>query len=68
MQITTMVGHAEIVTDYRLNANHNRDVMSVIWIVTDYRLNANHNYSFSFSSYCNRLSPKCKSQHMGNHS
>ena len=34
-----------IVTDYRLNANHNKDyhLQSVCTIVTDYRLNANHN-------------------------
>ncbi len=34
-----------IVTDYRLNANHNtrNGVWDMIDIVTDYRLNANHN-------------------------
>ncbi|CAC9630144.1 Helicase loader DnaI [uncultured Gammaproteobacteria bacterium] len=36
---------SSIVTDYRLNANHNRGLTQ--WplkkIVTDYRLNANHN-------------------------
>ncbi len=39
-----------IVTDYRLNANHNRDfsLVIVLWIVTDYRLNANHNFVFVF--------------------
>ncbi|SMN17228.1 Helicase loader DnaI [uncultured Candidatus Thioglobus sp.] len=39
----------KIVTDYRLNANHNA---SRVWqhlysIVTDYRLNANHNSQHS---------------------
>ncbi|CAC9653670.1 Helicase loader DnaI [uncultured Gammaproteobacteria bacterium] len=35
----------EIVTDYRLNANHNKmnNIKRTIRIVTDYRLNANHN-------------------------
>ena len=34
-----------IVTDYRLNANHNRVMLFDRFpeIVTDYRLNANHN-------------------------
>jgi hypothetical protein len=34
-----------IVTDYRLNANHNYLFMDILinFIVTDYRLNANHN-------------------------
>ncbi len=34
-----------IVTDYRLNANHNHERPDVMYfcIVTDYRLNANHN-------------------------
>ena len=34
-----------IVTDYRLNANHNYSIIlySLFLIVTDYRLNANHN-------------------------
>ena len=34
-----------IVTDYRLNANHNFTPNRLVWdnIVTDYRLNANHN-------------------------
>ncbi|VVM18745.1 Helicase loader DnaI [uncultured Gammaproteobacteria bacterium] len=34
-----------IVTDYRLNANHNIVLMDInlLAIVTDYRLNANHN-------------------------
>ncbi|SHN93597.1 Helicase loader DnaI [bacterium endosymbiont of Bathymodiolus sp. 5 South] len=34
-----------IVTDYRLNANHNayKGVRRYFKIVTDYRLNANHN-------------------------
>ncbi|CAC9653679.1 Helicase loader DnaI [uncultured Gammaproteobacteria bacterium] len=34
-----------IVTDYRLNANHNQKNQTklVFFIVTDYRLNANHN-------------------------
>ncbi|VVM19126.1 Helicase loader DnaI, partial [uncultured Gammaproteobacteria bacterium] len=33
-----------IVTDYRLNANHNKHLMYLSMIVTDYRLNANHNW------------------------
>ena len=34
-----------IVTDYRLNANHNHWQIKtqLVAIVTDYRLNANHN-------------------------
>ncbi len=34
-----------IVTDYRLNANHNKKLFIPLKfvIVTDYRLNANHN-------------------------
>ena len=38
-----------IVTDYRLNANHNYSVKSleIQVIVTDYRLNANHNQQIS---------------------
>jgi hypothetical protein len=37
-----------IVTDYRLNANHNgaNNGITQQQIVTDYRLNANHNYRF----------------------
>ncbi len=36
-----------IVTDYRLNANHNNKELYYDYysIVTDYRLNANHNLS-----------------------
>ena len=35
----------EVVTDYRLNANHNHRLpnKNKAQIVTDYRLNANHN-------------------------
>ncbi len=35
----------KIVTDYRLNANHNQTLRHQlrVQIVTDYRLNANHN-------------------------
>ncbi len=49
MQITTCDTDSlicEIVTDYRLNANHNWEKIAVLHkgIVTDYRLNANHNY------------------------
>ncbi len=55
-----------IVTDYRLNANHNSNtpVFHFSDIVTDYRLNANHNKHIReiISIYCNWLSPKCKSQ------
>ncbi|SMN17334.1 Helicase loader DnaI [uncultured Candidatus Thioglobus sp.] len=38
-----------IVTDYRLNANHNLlDAVKILSsIVTDYRLNANHNFGFA---------------------
>ena len=38
-----------IVTDYRLNANHNlsSSIQLLTVIVTDYRLNANHNLSSS---------------------
>ncbi len=48
MQITTeqsFMAAIEIVTDYRLNANHNNKTLKnlEIIIVTDYRLNANHN-------------------------
>ncbi len=37
--------HFDIVTDYRLNANHNKNDNNPVFyeIVTDYRLNANHN-------------------------
>ncbi|SSC08577.1 Helicase loader DnaI [bacterium endosymbiont of Bathymodiolus sp. 5 South] len=40
-----IVLEAIIVTDYRLNANHNPFVFLLVtrFIVTDYRLNANHN-------------------------
>ncbi|SSC11037.1 Helicase loader DnaI [thiotrophic endosymbiont of Bathymodiolus puteoserpentis (Logatchev)] len=50
MQITTTIyAHKQtllIVTDYRLNANHNMvsSTHSNYGIVTDYRLNANHNH------------------------
>ena len=57
----------EIVTDYRLNANHNEDLDGdrPCEIVTDYRLNANHNSApvdVKLLNDCNRLSPKRKSQ------
>ncbi len=41
-----MVRLVTIVTDYRLNANHNKVSLNKYFavIVTDYRLNANHNF------------------------
>ena len=44
--IIMMLMMKKIVTDYRLNANHNK-ILSLFllqMIVTDYRLNANHNH------------------------
>ena len=44
-QCTNSLHFSGIVTDYRLNANHNKGntIFKTIIIVTDYRLNANHN-------------------------
>ena len=43
--VVNVIKYPRIVTDYRLNANHNARNRAKLpdGIVTDYRLNANHN-------------------------